>query len=166
MKFEHFRIFRGVPPTKMWKKKEIVKIRERRCIFYEITEKCGDARGSVRFHDFLHIFVAQTKNPAISWNHQDPRASAHFLWSHRKMRLCSRIWWFNDLLHIFVGGTPREILKFHEIVKRGQDPRASAHFRDQIPSNWRANSNTGTSLQKTRKFYCLISSWKISLRLI
>ena len=78
MKFEHFRIFRGVPPTKMWKKKEIVKIRERRCIFYEITEKCGDARGSVRFHDFLHIFVAQTKNPAISWNHQDPRASAHF----------------------------------------------------------------------------------------
>ena len=68
----NFRIFRGVPPTKMCKN---------------------------------------------SWNHQDPRASAHFLWSHRKMRLCSRIWWSNDFLHIFVGGTPREILKFHEIVK-------------------------------------------------
>ena len=67
----------------------------------------------------------------------------------------------------FLWGLPhKKILKFHEIVKRGQDPRASAHFRDQIPSNWRANSNTGTSLQKTRKFYCLISSWKISLRLI
>ena len=49
-----------------------MKIRERLRIFYEITEKCADARGFWRFHDFLHIFV---------------------------------------------GGTPRKMLQFHEIVK-------------------------------------------------
>ena len=51
-----FADFLDTQPQKSAKNREIVKIRERSRIFYEITEKCDYARGFWFFADFLRIF--------------------------------------------------------------------------------------------------------------
>ena len=63
MKLQDFSFVR----QKCAKNHEIVQIRERRRIFLWFHKKCTDARGSVRFHHFLHIFVGATPQKK-SWN--------------------------------------------------------------------------------------------------